>query len=197
MYRDSKHPNMESLRAIRISTGQEFILSTPTPTIEEAALAGARVCRYAGRSKIFWSIIVHSLIVSALLSTPQEKLFGLLHDVATEAGQMGDIIKPLKTGELKEVEQQVYFRTIRKWQIPLPDKEIVARVHEADVLAYLGELRTVAPSGHLPQYHRRIPKKVEKLTRRFMKMARRPARESIEVREFLKQYYALKKECQF
>jgi hypothetical protein len=180
---------------IRISTGQEFRLSNTTPSIEEAALAGARICRYAGRSKIFWSIVIHSLIVSSLLSTPLERFYGLVHDVATEAGQLGDILKPLKVDVLKEVEQQVYFKTLRKWQIPLPDKEIVARVHEADVLAYLGELRTVAPSGHLPQYHRRIPVKIERLTRRYMKMARRPARESVEVKEFLKQYYRLKTEA--
>jgi len=110
---------------------------------------------------------------------------------------MGDIVRPLKIDTLKEVEQQVYFRTLRKWGIPFPDKTIIAAVHDADVLAYLGEIRVVAPEGHLPQYHRRIPLRVERLTRQYMKMARRPSREAQEVKKFLKMYYALKKESGF
>lgn len=179
---------------IRVSTGQEFQLSSEIPDIETAALACARICRYGGRSrKVFWSVLIHSLIVMDLLKTPQEKLYGAFHDVASESST-SDILKPLKIDLLKEVEQQVYARTLRKWGIPLPDKSIEAAVHEADILAYLAELPTVAPKGHLPQYHRRIPKRVVTLTRKYMKIARRPGREGLEVREFLKRFYQLRKE---
>jgi hypothetical protein len=181
--------------AIRISNGEEFALSNPIPNVEQAALAGARICRYAGRSKgVFWSVLIHSLIVCELLGSPVEKFFGLIHDISTES-VIGDVLRPIKTDTIKEVEQQVYFRTLRNWRIPFPDKSVVAAVHEADILSYLGEIHTVAPEGHLPQYHRRIPVQVERLTRRYIVKAKRLNREDAEVREFLKKYYGLRKQA--
>jgi hypothetical protein len=174
-----------------INTSSEtFTIGTPLPTVEQAALAGARICRYSGRTRCFWSDLVHSFCVMDLLESPVDRFYALIHDVASETC-VGDILHGLKVDSLKELESQVYARVLRKWGIPLPTDEIKSRVHIADRLAYTGECRLVAPAGHTIRC-KNISRKAIRLTRQYMKMACRPSREFLEVKEFLKRYYALK-----
>jgi hypothetical protein len=174
-----------------INTSSEtFTIGTPLPTVEQAALAGARICRYSGRTRCFWSDLVHSFCVMDLLDSPVDKFYAAIHDVASET-VVGDILHGIKVDSLKELESQIYARVLKKWGIPLPTDEIKSRVHIADRLAYSGECRLVAPVGHTIR-RTNISRKAERLTRHYMKMACRPSRESLEVKEFLKRYYALK-----
>jgi hypothetical protein len=125
-----------------------------------------------------------------LLDSPVDKFYAAIHDVASET-VVGDILHGIKVDSLKELESQIYARVLKKWGIPLPTDEIKSRVHIADRLAYSGECRLVAPVGHTIR-RTNISRKAERLTRHYMKMACRPSRESLEVKEFLKRYYALK-----
>jgi len=183
-----------SLCVFRASSGQEFRIGNTIPTIEEAAVAASRICRYAGRTKIYWSVLIHSLIVSDICDSPIEKFYALFHDSATES-ILNDILHGLKDSDIKELEFFVYCKTLNKWKLPLPDEETKARIHDADVQAYLGEIKTVAPDGHFLQYNKRIPKSIERLTRKYMRWSDRPGRERREVREFLKRFYRLRREA--
>ena len=145
---------------------------------------------------MFWSVAVHSLIVCALVVTPAAKLYALIHDVASEA-TIGDILSPLKSSTIKEIEFQVYCHTLRKWNIPLPSPAIVAEVHRADEDAFLGELGAgIAPEGgHFLHRHRRIPPAAVRLTRSYIrKMQAVRNREQWEVAQFMRLYSSLRQE---
>ena len=165
------------------------------PSVEDAAAAMGRIGRFAGHGKVFWSVLVHSLIVSDL-AAPEAKLYALIHDV-TES-MISDIPKPFKIPEMEELEARLYFRVLKDWGLPYPEKHVLAQVHQADFDAFLGEVHTIAPSGlrRLGEYRRRC-KRAEKLVRQYMKKF--PPSDTIwpegrAVKEFLTRYAKLKKE---
>ncbi len=83
-------------RWIQTYTGRKVSFSDPRPeqfAIEDIAHALSQVCRYAGNSRIFYSVAEHSLRVAARLP-PELKLAGLLHDAAE--AYLGDVPKPAK-----------------------------------------------------------------------------------------------------
>lgn len=169
-----------------------FTIHTPLPTVEQAAEAGSKICRYNGRTRqCFWSIVAHSFCVSDLLETDIERFFGLIHDICSES-TIGDIIAPLKVSVLKEVENQVAARTLRKWKIPLPDPDIAAKVHLADVECYIGE-RSIQPVGHVSRYGKKRSRRAERLTAKYKRLFSGPRREEKEARAFLKRYFELRK----
>ena len=138
-----------------------------SPTIEEVAAALGKLCRYAGQCKEFYSVLVHSLVVSDL-TEGQAKLYALIHDVTESV--INDIPKPFKIPEVEELEARMYSRILKDWNIPYPEKHILIQVHQADFDALLGEARTVSPPGlkSLRQYNKRI-RKAERLVKYYQK----------------------------
>lgn len=83
-------------RWIQTYTGRKVSFSDPRPEqfcIEDIAHALSQVCRYAGNSRIFYSVAEHSVRVATRLP-PELKLAGLLHDAAE--AYLGDVPKPAK-----------------------------------------------------------------------------------------------------
>lgn len=84
-------------------TGRKARLFEPDPgfvALEDIASSLAKLCRFTGHCRGFYSVAQHSVFVADILQaqgySPRTQLFGLLHD-AHEA-YTGDINTPLKSG---------------------------------------------------------------------------------------------------
>lgn len=121
-------------------TGVRFYPLDPRPEdirIEDIAHALARVCRFGGHVREFYSVAQHSLLVSE--AVPRElALDGLLHD-ATEA-YLGDVVKPLKVNlpEYVAVERRLEAMIADKYGLVHPQP---SKVHDADLRALFAERR--------------------------------------------------------
>jgi len=103
--------------------------------IEDIAHALGNLCRYAGHTKLFYSVAEHSIHVSRLV--PQEHaLVALLHD-ATEAYCV-DVPRPLKQHlpGYKEIEARNWAVVAERFGLPL---ELPQCVHDADVAMLFAE----------------------------------------------------------
>ncbi len=104
---------------IYTNSGNMFDLSDPTPEmikIEDIAHALSHICRYTGHVKEFYSVALHSLIVSEIV--PAEfALEGLLHDAAE--AYLNDISAPLKTllPDYRDIETRVESVIAKKFQL--------------------------------------------------------------------------------
>jgi len=93
---------MGSDGSITTFSGISFWPLLPNPDdirIDDIAHALAHQCRFAGHTRLFYSVAEHSVRVSQLCR-PEDALWGLLHD-ASEA-YLSDVPAPLK--ELPEFE---------------------------------------------------------------------------------------------
>jgi hypothetical protein len=82
-------------------SNQAFDLASPRAEqvkLTDVALALAKLCRFAGHCRGFYSVAEHSMLVADILQAwgegPQVQLIGLLHD-AHEA-YTGDLTRPMK-----------------------------------------------------------------------------------------------------
>ena len=176
-------------RVICTSSGDWVGPDCAAPTIEDAACALGKLCRYAGHCKDFYSVLVHSLVVDDL-TEGDAKLYALIHD--TTESVINDVPKPFKVPEIAELEARVYCRILRDWDIPYPEKHVVVQVHAADYEALCGEVWTNGPPRlrQLKMFRKRS-KRAEKLVKYYSK--KYPARDTIEVsgkavREFISRY---------
>lgn len=81
---------------IQTHSGRAFEIAAADPEafcIEDIAHALSQLCRFAGHSRVFYSVAQHSVLV-AQHCLPAQALWGLLHD-APEA-YLADLPKPLK-----------------------------------------------------------------------------------------------------
>lgn len=90
-------------------TGRRVYPLDPQPEdfdIEDIAQALAKLCRFCGHCKFFYSVGQHSYHVS-YLTKPENALYGLLHD-ASEA-YISDLVRPFKKSmpEYKVVEEKI------------------------------------------------------------------------------------------
>lgn len=138
------------------------------PSVEDAAVALGKICRYAGHTKEFWSVLVHSFVVDDL-TKGNAKLYSLIHDAATEP-VINDIPTPFKISAMRELEGKMYSRTLCDWDIEYPDKHTLVEVHAADYEALLGEVWTIGPPGlrSLKQFKKRSHR-AEKLVKYYQK----------------------------
>lgn len=96
--------------------------------IEDIAGALAKLCRYGGHCKKFYSVAEHSVIASRLVPKHMA-LVALMHD-ATEA-YLVDMPRPIKVGfpQYKEMEAKLWSAIARKFKMP---QEMPHEVEEAD-----------------------------------------------------------------
>jgi hypothetical protein len=101
-----------------------------------------RLVRFDGAGKILWPIGMHMLLVGDLVAPPGTtnpwlEVYGLLHDAAEVC--IGDIPRPMKTPEQRDVEEAVLARTYAFLGVPQPSKKIIDAVKRADFQAVLAE----------------------------------------------------------
>jgi 5'-nucleotidase len=132
--------------------------------IEDIASATAKLCRFTGHCKTFYSVAQHSVLVSRLVP-PEHALAGLLHD-ATEA-YINDLSRPLKLLNPQYVE----YEHSRLWPIiaarfDLPDV-LPPCIKDADNIALVTERRDLMPlpTGAKDEWHwaRDIPRLPDKI----------------------------------
>lgn len=128
--------------------GERFDLLAPDPALIEfgdIANALAKLCRYTGHCRRFYSVAQHSVIVAGLLP-PELRLQGLLHD-ATEA-YVGDVARPLKLllPDYQAIERGVWLAIAERFGLPA---ELNPAVKRADNLALMAERASLMfPSRH-------------------------------------------------
>src|SRR5271157_3544054 len=83
-------------------------------TIEDIAAHLAKICRFNGACKVFYSVAQHSILVAEDLRylgySINYQFYGLLHD-ATEA-YIGDIIRPFKDEHMSHFENKLLSRIL-------------------------------------------------------------------------------------
>jgi hypothetical protein len=160
------------------------------PSVQDAAGALGKLCRYGGHCKEFYCVLIHSLIVDDLTDGNEAKLYSLIHD--TTESVINDIPKPFKIPSMEELEARMYSRILRDWVISFPEKHVLVQVHQADYEALLGEIWTIGPPNlrNLKQFRKRS-RRAERLVRHYQK--KYPPRDTIHstgraVKEFLSRY---------
>ena len=148
-------------RYMHTSTGKNYFPFDPRPEeveIEMIAHHLATCARFNGatqhkifRSRIFYSVAEHSILVSRyiedILGEPQYALEGLLHD--SSEGPLGDLIRPLKYSpdfhapfkKVEEINEAVHAKA---FGLIYPYPKSVKIADEAVVTA---ELRQIVPGG--------------------------------------------------
>lgn len=117
---------------------KEFDFLEPTEDmidIGEIALALSQLCRYTGHPEPFYSVGLHSLIVSDIVPA-EYALEGLLHDAAE--AYLGDVSKPLKRllPDYREIEARVNVLITKKFKLRSAGRSFV---DNADKLIYMQE----------------------------------------------------------
>ena len=103
---------------------------------EDVAYALARLCRYNGHTRRFFSVAEHTLIMEDVCRrkgmTPRQRLTALHHDDAEYI--IGDLLRPIKVTmpqfkALEErIDQAVALRFMTEWPMPKWLKEYDARI---------------------------------------------------------------------
>ncbi len=114
--------------------------------IEDIAHALSMQCRFAGHTRIFYSVAEHSVLVSKHLP-PELALVGLLHDAAESLVQ--DIIRPIKIQPsmqgYRDIEQLAEHAVCVAFDLPYP---FPPEIKDADLRALATERRDlIKPVG--------------------------------------------------
>lgn len=129
--------------AIYTRSGRQLDLLDPSPAsieLDDIAHALGSICRFAGHTRVFYSVAEHSIMVSHLV--PEGiRLRALLHD-ATEA-YIQDIPSPLKRllPEYQAIEARVWSAIARRFGLPVVDEAADAVIKHADAVALRVEMR--------------------------------------------------------
>ena len=142
---------------IQTEKGRRFDLVATSPTqvdIEEIAAALAKICRFNGHSRYFYSVAQHSVIVADMLP-PAARAYGLFHD-AHEA-YVGDLTTPVKDALRQEtggvdawramvarIDAAIFGALGLQWPMPA---DTARMVKHADLVALATERRDLMADG--------------------------------------------------
>lgn len=122
-------------------------------SIEDIGHALSNQCRFTGHVRKFYSVAEHSCRVAGLLTSAENRLYGLLHD-ASEA-YLSDIARPVKQGlglgeAYREVEDNLNRTIAGRFglEYPWPDE-----VHQADNVMLRTEQRDLMPEESYKRDH--------------------------------------------
>jgi uncharacterized protein len=134
---------------IQTYTGKHFSiadLSAASVSYEDIEHALAHLCRFNGHTRSFYSVAQHSVLVSDLLETDEERMWGLVHDMAE--AYTGDLARPFKglpeIGPVWNAMEQKILRVIYEaLGLPVegPSPEVASRVLWADNVLLATECR--------------------------------------------------------
>jgi len=130
---------------IQLSDGAAFDFTRPTvPSIEVIASSLAKICRFVGHTKDFYSVAQHSVYVSHLVPA-QYALAALLHD-ASEA-VLGDCSSPLKQmlPDFRHLEYLVQLEINEHYCPIAADANCQLAVRAADLQMLAAERRDLMP----------------------------------------------------
>lgn len=108
--------------SILLRSGNYFYFRNPRESkfsITDIAAGLAKICRFNGQCKEFYSVAQHSILVSRIVPE-KHTLAGLLHDAAEAF--VGDMVAPLKAllPEYKAIEREVEAAIFERFGIKLP-----------------------------------------------------------------------------
>jgi hypothetical protein len=107
------------------------------PTLGDIGIGLGRQSRFGGQTRLYHTVLAHVLTVADIMPE-QYAIYGLLHD-APEA-IMGDTPTPWKHPAVVELEDTLYERIIRHYELPWPiAPHVQAAVNEADRKALIAE----------------------------------------------------------
>ena len=136
---------------ILTASGRRFDVDSPRAAdvhAEDLAHALAHLCRFAGHTRVHYSVAQHSLLVSELV--PEDlALAGLLHD-AGEA-YLGDVVGPVarRLPTFRALERGILAAVAARFGLR-PERFHDARVRHADRVALLTERRDLLPPSPIP-----------------------------------------------
>lgn len=125
-------------------TGIVFDLLNPTEDmicLEDISVALSRQNRFNGHSMRSYSVAEHSLNVMAFCE-PKDRFWGLMHDAAE--AYTGDIPRPMKTDEMRAMEDDILKVIARKFGLSWPIPDEVMRVDDRMLAT---EARDIMRSG--------------------------------------------------
>lgn len=133
---------------IQTSTGGKFHILAPQQDeieIEDIGHSLAKMCRFTGHVRKFYSVAEHSVLASRLVP-PSDTLWALLHDASE--GYLTDMNRPLKhftpVGPVyREIEKTVQNAICVKFHLPLDQP---TSVHDADNALLYAEKDQLMPS---------------------------------------------------
>ena len=125
--------------------GKRFYLAEPDASlidINDIANTLANICRFNGRTRSFYSVAQHSILVSEICA--DDPLAGLLHDAAE--AYIGDVIRPLKKllKGVTEIETAITREIGRALNVDF-ERLRHARIKHADRVALATEIRDLMP----------------------------------------------------
>lgn len=148
----------------------------------------AKLCRFNGHGRFFWSVAQHSLLVAYIVELLAPKAiershdradavrYAILHDAAE--AYLGDVAAPLKRTPAfqayRDAEEKVLHTVFKAYGLlPNPDPVIAGVVKEADVIAVSVEASQLLPTKSLEDW---VAPKVDTLlvvdiVERFMELA--------------------------
>jgi hypothetical protein len=114
------------------------------PTVSEIARGLGKLCRFAGNSRVFWPVLLHSMVVADLVDE-EIALYALLHDAAEVV--FNDTPTPFKPSFFEAREKAVLRKLYADMGVPEPTEDILARVKVADRAALVAEAHVIGPLG--------------------------------------------------
>lgn len=149
--------------------GERVTLNTGAPGLETLGVSLGRIVRFAGHTKLFYTVLCHSFVVAAIMP-PEKAIYGFMHD--TQETLFSDVPTPMKTQIARNREAVVQERIYITHGIPLiQDEETQHLLEEADRTALVAEAHVLQHPGMGALWGDTYDKEAGKLTKKYQKKA--------------------------